>query len=350
MSNPLFSICIPNYNYEKYLAETLKSVGLQDYNDFEIIVCDNNSTDRSWQIAQDYGNADARIKAFQNEVNIGFAGNLDATCSKAIGKYQILVSSDDLMNSGALSFYKKFLDAIEDHKIVVSSSCDRIDDNGKIIGYDGPKSKLWWQSDIDSDLSKMFGCNIYRVPANAMMKRCLDTFYGPFNFVSTFYPSKTYKQIGGYSGSRMMNPDKWFHWRLLNAVDYVYFIDCPLFSYRWHNNNQTALLKKSGALKFFVDEYRSSFELEESTLQKLGLTKKNVEESFVYNVIHKYTFRKLKEGNRLEAFRILSLGFASYPNIMFKKRYTYGLIFLILSGRFGHFFLKRIKRNYETIY
>ena len=49
-----FSICIPNYNYERYLGRTIQSILAQDYQDFEILVSDNASTDGSVTLVQSF--------------------------------------------------------------------------------------------------------------------------------------------------------------------------------------------------------------------------------------------------------------------------------------------------------
>ena len=69
-----FSICIPNYNYDQYIGETIQSVLDQDYGNFEIIIADNQSTDRSWGVIQEFAAKDNRVRAFQNAANLGFAG------------------------------------------------------------------------------------------------------------------------------------------------------------------------------------------------------------------------------------------------------------------------------------
>ena len=65
-NNPNFSICIPNYNYGKYIGDTLKSVLSQTYQNFEVIVVDNASTDDSLEVVKSF--KDDRIKLFINKV------------------------------------------------------------------------------------------------------------------------------------------------------------------------------------------------------------------------------------------------------------------------------------------
>ncbi len=90
-----FSVCIPNYNYERFLGRTIQSVRDQMGAEFEILVSDNASTDRSMDIVR--GFADPRIRWRVNRCNVGFAGNLDRAARLAEGERMIMLSSDDLM-------------------------------------------------------------------------------------------------------------------------------------------------------------------------------------------------------------------------------------------------------------
>ncbi len=343
-----FSICIPNYNYGQYIGQTIQSILNQDYGDFEILVSDNKSSDNSWEVIQQLVSKDSRVNAWQNPANLGFAGNLEAVSSRASGQYHLLVSSDDLMNPGALHFYHDFLQAVGQEKIVFSAACTRIDAQGNPLGHDGPKSKLWFPTDLDKKLSDRFDCPVYKVYSAEMLRRCLLSFYGPFNFVSTCYAADDYHLAGGYGGGRMYNPDKWLHWRLLALTDYACYIDKPLFSYRWHQQNQAALQQQSGALKYFVDDYRSSFEVEKSMLEKARLSLNVVINSFVYNVIHKNTFSYLKQGQITMARRIFNLGWAAYPTEMYLSKYSWLLAVLLRFGKLGALLVRSFKRNYVS--
>lgn len=344
-----FSVCIPNFNYASYLGRTIDSVLAQSHTDFEIPIADNNSTDASWEVIQGYVTQDKRVIASKNPTNVGFAGNLDAVSRMVTAEYTIMLSSDDLMGEGALETYQQLITLIGNQSFIISSTWHVIDPDDKRTGVSGPPQKMWLKSDIDEELSKQLGCDVYKVKAGELLKRGLLNAKGAFNFAATCYRTEDYIKVGGYGGTRMMNPDKWFHFRLLGGpVEYAYFIDKPLFSYRVHPNNQNALQKKSGALKFFVDEYRTTFETDKTMLEKAGITQNDLTGSFVLNIIHKYTFRRIKEGSPMGAFRLWCMGFAAYPAVMFKKRLTYILFLFILSGPLGYWLLKPFKQNFNN--
>ena len=101
--NPSFSICIPNFNYGKYIGDTIKSVLSQSYQNFEIIIVDNASTDDSVAIVKSF--KDPRIKLYENNYNIGFAPNLQKVTALAKNEFINLLSSDDQMKPNALETY-----------------------------------------------------------------------------------------------------------------------------------------------------------------------------------------------------------------------------------------------------
>ena len=72
---PRVSIGLPVYNGENYLQDAMRSVLDQTFDDLELIVSDNASTDRSAEIAQDLAAADRRVRYFRNERNLGAAPN-----------------------------------------------------------------------------------------------------------------------------------------------------------------------------------------------------------------------------------------------------------------------------------
>ncbi len=342
-----FSLCIPNFNYARYLGRTLESVLNQAQADFEICVADNNSTDDSQALIRDFAAKDPRIKYRFNPSNVGFSDNLLVASEMAVGDWHILLSSDDLINPGALDFYQKFIRTIGDKsRFAFSATCDKIDGQDVKIGYLGPRSKVWRSEDIDRRLSEEMGCTVYRVASAEMMRRCLSSFYGFFNFASACYPATAYAAAGGYFGGRMYGPDKWFHWRLLTQLEEVFFIDAPLFSYRWHDQNQAALQEKNRALKYLVDEYRNAIETPPEMLRLAGIRPEALPRTFMEEVVAKQAFSCLKKGEREEAKRILRFGAATYPVLTSTSFNVWAIRGLILLGPIGSLAARLIKPKF----
>ena len=95
MPCPLVSVLTTDYNSEKHLAAAIESVLAQTMEDFELIVVDDCSTDRSVEIARLYEN-DPRVRIFINEENLGDYPNRKRAAFYASGKYIKYVDADDI--------------------------------------------------------------------------------------------------------------------------------------------------------------------------------------------------------------------------------------------------------------
>lgn len=100
----LLSICIPAYNRARFLAPLLNSILAQDFDDFEIVICEDLSPERE-QIAdivqQQYAH-DSRIRLHLNEKNLGYDANFRELLNRAQGTYCFFMGNDDVMAAGAL--------------------------------------------------------------------------------------------------------------------------------------------------------------------------------------------------------------------------------------------------------
>ena len=105
----LVSIITPTYNAEKFITETLKSVQNQTYQNWEMILVDDASTDKTVNIIADFAEKDSRIKLFKLEKNSGngFARNI--ALEKAVGKYIAYLDADDLWFANKLEKQIGFL-------------------------------------------------------------------------------------------------------------------------------------------------------------------------------------------------------------------------------------------------
>lgn len=94
---PLVSVLMTTYNREKYLAAAIDSVIASTYQNWELLVVDDQSKDRSVEIAQEYAQKDARVKSIINEKNLGDYPNRNKAASLAKGKYLKYVDADDMI-------------------------------------------------------------------------------------------------------------------------------------------------------------------------------------------------------------------------------------------------------------
>lgn len=94
---PLVSIGIPVYNGAAYLREALDSALAQEYANFEVVICDNASTDATQAIGQDYAARDDRVRYHRNRHNLGALGNFARTVQLAAGTYFTWLPHDDAL-------------------------------------------------------------------------------------------------------------------------------------------------------------------------------------------------------------------------------------------------------------
>ena len=130
--NPKISVIIPVYNQERYLAETINSVITQTFGNFELILVDDGSRDKSAQIIKEYAQQDNRIvPIFQ--ANSGKPKAINAAAAIAKGEYLAFMDHDDLMMPNRLERQMAF--HTENYEADGSSShCYYIDDNGRSMG------------------------------------------------------------------------------------------------------------------------------------------------------------------------------------------------------------------------
>jgi len=100
---PLVSICIPTYNGDKYLAECLDSCLDQSFQDYELVICDDCSTDKTKEIIMAYQKRHAKIRVYENENNLGLVGNWNRCISQAKGEWIKFVFQDDYITKDCLS-------------------------------------------------------------------------------------------------------------------------------------------------------------------------------------------------------------------------------------------------------
>ena len=92
----MISIAMATYNGECYVREQLDSILVQTIGDWELIVCDDGSTDNTLSILRAYAKNDSRIKIYQNERNLGFKRNFEKAIDLCQGDYIALCDQDDI--------------------------------------------------------------------------------------------------------------------------------------------------------------------------------------------------------------------------------------------------------------
>ena len=129
---PLLSVGLFVYNGERFIEDALESIVNQTFTDFELIVSDNASTDRTGGIAKAYAKRDDRIRYYRNEKNMGAGWNAQRVYQLATGKYFKWAAVDDLLEPDLL---RRCVEVLENDPgcVLAYASTREVDLNGSFI-------------------------------------------------------------------------------------------------------------------------------------------------------------------------------------------------------------------------
>ena len=122
MPAPIVSVLMTAYNREKYLPSAIESVLASTLTDFELIIVDDGSKDKTVEIAKNYAEKDSRIKVFVNEKNLGDYHNRNKAASYATGKYLKYLDSDDLIYPYGLAAFVNGMESFPDAAVGITSN------------------------------------------------------------------------------------------------------------------------------------------------------------------------------------------------------------------------------------
>lgn len=217
--NPKLSILIPSYNHAPFLPEAIESVLAQDFDDYELLIRDDASTDDTRRVLEHYVKLDSRIRFSINRVNAGMAQNWNLCLGEARGKYIKLFNSDDkLFTKDSLS---RLVAMLDDNPSAVLASSARyvIDENSMVLD-------IW-------DFVKSSGIH----NGQDVILRCLRTNTNIIGEPSAVLFRKKYSTRGfNNSYKQIADLDMWAH--LLEQGDLIYTTD-PLCAWRTHPDQQT---------------------------------------------------------------------------------------------------------------
>ena len=287
------------YNGDKYLCLQLDSILAQTVSDFELIICDDSSKDRTWNLLEDYKSRDSRIKIFRNEHNIGFVKNFEKAISLCSGEYIALSDQDDIWKKNHLEV---LLNNINGMSAAVGNSVI-MDDEGNI------------SNDLLSERDRYFvdGSNEDR------LTRIL--FYGnPFQGTSSLYDRYIFKYALPVP-QEVEYHDTWFAAVAccLCGVNYTYDV---ITNYRIHKSNASGTHKWN-----FIIQILTSFRRKKWTTDRIVLCNElktripSIPEKIRLVIDDAYDFQNERiEGKKIKTiFRIIK----SYKKIYATNSYKY---------------------------
>ncbi|MGQ9869283.1 glycosyltransferase family 2 protein [Leptodesmis sp.] len=128
---PRVSVLMPVYNAQRYVAEAVESILQQSFGDFELLITDDGSCDRSLKILQSYACKDSRIR-LRSQINRGLTRTLNAMIQDARGEYIAILEHDDVALPNRLADELAFLDQ-HPEVVCVSGAQDLIDEAGRFL-------------------------------------------------------------------------------------------------------------------------------------------------------------------------------------------------------------------------
>lgn len=212
MSNILVSIVLPVYNGEKYLSESIDSIIAQTYQNWELIIIDDCSNDKSSEIAKSYAAIDDRIKYYRNKKNLKLPRSLNKGFSLANGDYFSWTSDDNYYFPIAIQ--EMVNKAVDNNSKYVIASSIVIDAEGNHVED--------WIAPIDA------------------YERSIGECVGNACFL---YSRIVYEKIGDYDPKAILCED-YDYWQRICMNYRPTVITEPLYAYRWHSASLTSTLKQ----------------------------------------------------------------------------------------------------------
>jgi glycosyltransferase involved in cell wall biosynthesis len=211
---PKVSVVMPSYNHERYISEAIDSVLNQTFTDFELIIIDDASKDKSKEIIKIYKEKDSRIRAFFHSENKGISRTMNECLEKADGKFIAFFASDDAWVKDKL---EKQLEVLaKDEDLIVWSE-------GLIIDAQGDPTGELWTARFESKKKK----------SGDLFEEILVG-----NFIcgqSRIHKRENISDIRFNEALKYLN-DYLFEVELARKYEY-YFIPEPLAMYRVHGEN-----------------------------------------------------------------------------------------------------------------
>lgn len=342
MITPKFSICIPNYNHGRFIGDTIQSVLQQTYQNFEIVIADNASTDNSIEIVKKF--SDPRIRLYTNQYNIGFAPNLQRVTSYAKYDFVNLLSSDDQMKPNALEAYADIISRIGDDskRLVLFSEVENFDINNKVHSISCKALNGFYTCHVSISEYQTSDLTYQRFQGLDVLRDSLMRLRAFAPFLSIVYSRSLWEKVEGYNSIRTIGPDKHFGYKLLGENPIVIYVPRPLFRYRLHDSDNRAT--QTSTLKQPIDDYLYTLEYSEKDLIPLGLSLEILKRNFVEFICLEEGLSQFFHGNYGHSFRLLMFGFASYPKLALRLRKTYLLLSLLLCMPISKILIRPSKR------
>lgn len=345
---PVVSVCMPLYNTERYLAEAIEGVLRQTHRNFELIICDNRSTDKSVEIAEEYAQADRRIRLVRNRRNLGYAGNLHKVLSLAQGNYMIVHCADDFVAPDAIAKLVAIAQAAPNPaRVLVISDHWTVDENSRPL-YVNVKSDTGIEYVRTSPVGYAPTGAVHRHQAERLLSEALRRLQIVGFQGASLYSRALFEEIEGLYSGLLYSPDAHLNYLLLDRNPDVFWLHEAHVSWRWAPGNQASLAARQAIPKQALDVYLITHLFSNGRLQELGLTRDKITAQFVDVYCARRAWSEIKNGSALFAFRHCLLGISLYPREALRNWRIYVGIVGALLGPIGKAGARWVARNERT--
>lgn len=218
------SVIVPVYNSDKYIERCIRSITSQTFKDWELILIDDGSTDRSGIICEAYANLDKRIKVIHKS-NSGVSSTRNIGIEEAKGEYITFIDSDDWIEH---DFFEKVTNEIEQMNVPVVITGYFRDNNNIIINrFKGKYKEI---ISIDKARKEFFLCDKFS-----------------WEVCAKFYKKEILNKIK-FDVNLKIGEDMLFFWQVLNSVEKIGYL--PLYKYHYDISASNTMTSKF-SLKWF---------------------------------------------------------------------------------------------------
>lgn len=245
MGNPLVSVIIPAYNHARYVEECIRSIIGQTYPELELLVIDDGSSDRTWEILQSLkSECEKRFcrVVMERQENQGTCITMNRLLALSRGKYLYDIASDDAAVPEAIEVEVRFLEEHPDYVLAVGND-DIIDEASEKIAWDkhrnvvpvGTRNSF---SDFANEIMTSYNANIDYYSEDFGSYRSLLA----ANYIANGYTFRKSALGGGDFFTPEAPLEDWYLMLQLSKAGKMKYIDRILYHYRWHETNT---MKKS---------------------------------------------------------------------------------------------------------
>lgn len=228
MDKPLFTIGIASYNYGKYIIKELEAIRDQTFQDFEIVISDDASTDDSVQVIRKFieENPQLNIKLICKEKNAGLIANKNTIIENANGQYLLLCDADDWMHRQCLEKIANVITNENPDRVI--TNIVHIDEDGKIIQIENiPDNQTKWGWSVHHgsayrmDIIKKHNIRILGEPDDVFFTLDFTKYCKKFSCINeNLYYWLVHRDSEGRK-KRKIN-DEYFESFFINEIEYIY--------------------------------------------------------------------------------------------------------------------------------